>query len=44
MICGSRSLDFEALKKVAYYGKGYHEMQPLIQWFWDIVLNEYNDE
>ena len=30
MICGMKNLDFEALKKVAYYRNGFHEMQPLI--------------
>lgn len=44
MICGTRVLDFGELKKAAYYRNGFHEMMPVVQWFWDIILNEYNDD
>ena len=37
LICGSRILDFEAMKGDTYY-EGYEENDEIISWFWEIAL------
>lgn len=43
MIQGTRTLDFEQLKKVSIYAHGFTPDSELVKWFWDIVIEEYND-
>ena len=43
-LCGEQVLDFEALRKVTRYQEPYNEQTPVIQWFWQILLNEFDDE
>jgi ubiquitin-protein ligase E3 A len=44
LICGTRTLDFNELKSVALYANGFTPDSPMMKWFWDIVLNEWDDE
>ena len=44
LICGQRSLDFNELKKYCIYANGFTPSSPLVNWFWEIVLEEWNDE
>ena len=38
LICGSKTLDFQALKRETRYD-GYDEEDEVVQWFWDIALD-----
>ena len=42
-ICGERKLNFEELRDTAIYANGFTPDCPQMQWFWDIVLNEWDD-
>ncbi len=44
LVCGQRELNFNELKDTVVYGNGFNPDQPMIKWFWDIVLNEWDDE
>ena len=43
-VCGSKDLNFGLLKTVTKYMKPLHPKHELVEWFWDIVLNEFTDE
>lgn len=43
LVCGADDLDFEALKRVTTYDGGFSSESPVIQYFWETVL-EYNEE
>lgn len=44
LICGQRSLDFNELKNYCIYANGFTPTSNLVKWFWEIVLEEWNDE
>ena len=44
LICGQRNLNFNDLKEVALYGNGFTPDCPMMKWFWEIVLEEWDDE
>ena len=44
LVCGQRELNFNELKDTVVYGNGFNPDQPMIKWFWDIVLTEWDDE
>lgn len=44
MICGQRKLDFKDLQEVCRYGNGFTPQHKLIAWFWEIVLQEWDDD
>lgn len=37
IVCGSKKLDFENLRKGARYVDGYTEENPIITWLWEIL-------
>jgi ubiquitin-protein ligase E3 C len=39
-----RGIDIENMAKFTSYGGGYHESQPFIQWFWEILTNFTPDQ
>jgi len=43
LICGQRTLDFNELKKYCIYANGFTPASPMVKWFWEIVLEEWND-
>ena len=43
LICGWKVLDFAAMKRETAYD-GYVGDEEVIEWFWDILLNEFNYE
>lgn len=43
LICGQRTLDFKELKEYCIYANGYTPEDTLIAWFWEIVLDEWDD-
>lgn len=44
LICGQRTLDFKELKQYCIYANGLHPQHQLVKWFWEIVLDEWDDE
>lgn len=44
MIVGSDKLDFEELRISTQYADGYTENSEIVQWFWDIVINQFSKE
>jgi len=42
-VCGERKLNFEELRDTAIYANGFTPDCPMMKWFWDIVLNEWDD-
>jgi hypothetical protein len=44
LICGQRTLDFKELKDCCIYANGFTPDCKLIKWFWEIVLEEWDDE
>ena len=44
LICGQRTLDFNELKKYCIYANGFTPQSPMVKWFWEIMLEEWNDE
>ena len=42
-ICGERKLDFTELREGSRYCNGFTKDCKMMQWFWDIVLNEWDD-
>lgn len=44
MICGQRKLDFKDLRDTAIYANGFTPDCPMMKWFWEIVLDEWDDE
>jgi len=43
-ICGNRTLNFEELRDSAIYANGFTPGCTMMKWFWDILLNEYDDD
>lgn len=43
LICGQRTLDFKELRDYCIYANGYTPESKLIGWFWEIVLDEWDD-
>ena len=43
-VCGSKNLDFKALKRVTRYMKPLKPTDEIIVWFWEIVLEDFSDE
>ncbi|KAF4746057.1 hypothetical protein FOZ62_002276, partial [Perkinsus olseni] len=39
LICGTKELDFEALRSNTIYDDGFTKDSPVIQWFWDALLS-----
>ncbi|GBF93834.1 HECT E3 ubiquitin [Raphidocelis subcapitata] len=37
LVCGGRSLDFDALQGAARYDDGYTAASPVVRWFWEVV-------
>ena len=44
MVCGQQRLNFEDLKNSTVYRSGFTKDHPTIQWFWEIVLEEWDAE
>lgn len=44
LICGQRTLNFAELKDTAIYANGYTPDCIMMKWFWEIVLDEWDDE
>ena len=44
LICGQRELNFEELRDTAIYANGFTPHSPMMKWFWEIVLDEWDDE
>lgn len=44
LICGQRTLDFNELKQYCIYANGFTSKSPVVIWFWEIVLQEWDDE
>lgn len=42
-VCGSKDLNFKLLKTVTRYMKPLSPKHEIVEWFWDIVLNEFTD-
>ncbi|EGZ18712.1 hypothetical protein PHYSODRAFT_498916 [Phytophthora sojae] len=38
------NIDIDDWERHTQYGGGYHPSQPIIQWFWDIVRNDFKPE
>jgi len=43
LICGTRTLNFAELRDHAIYANGFTPDCTMMKWFWDIVLNEWDD-
>ena len=43
LICGQRTLDFRELRQYCHYANGFKPNHQLITWFWEIVLDEWDD-
>lgn len=44
LLSGQQALDFTELKKHTRYGNGFDPKHSQIVWFWEIVLDEWDDE
>ena len=42
-VCGSKILDFKQLQKVTKYIKPLHPDHQIVQWFWEIVYEEFDE-
>lgn len=42
-VCGSKDLNFRLLKTVTKYMKPLHPKHEVVEWFWEIVLNEFSE-
>ena len=42
-VCGERKLNFAELRDTAIYANGFTPDCTMMKWFWDIVLNEWDD-
>ena len=43
-VCGSKELNFKELQKVTKYIKPLHPNHEFVQWFWEIVHDEFDEE
>ena len=44
LICGQRTLNFKELQDTAIYANGFTPDCVMMKWFWEIVLEEWDDE
>jgi hypothetical protein len=44
LICGQRTLNFAELRDSAIYANGFTPNCPQMKWFWEILLEEWDDE
>ena len=44
LVCGSKELDFEQLKKATKYMKPLTKTDKIVDWFWDITIKEFDDD
>ena len=44
LICGQRELNFAELRDSAIYANGFTPNSQMMKWFWQIVLEEWDDE
>lgn len=44
LICGQQKLKFKELEEVCKYGNGFTPQSKCIKWFWQIVLDEWDDD
>ena len=44
LLSGAQALNFDELKQYTRYGNGFNPEHRMIQWFWEIVLEEWDDE
>ena len=44
MLCGQQKLDFTQLKEACRYGNGFTPTSNTVVWFWEVVLEEFDDE
>ena len=44
MLCGQQKLDFSQLREACRYGNGFTPTTKTIVWFWEIVLEEFDDD
>lgn len=44
LVCGQRELNFKELKDTVIYGNGFNPDSPMMKWFWEIVLEEWDDD
>lgn len=42
-VCGSKDLDFKELKRCAKYIQPLHPEHQFVKWFWEIVLDDFDD-
>jgi len=44
LICGQSELNFEELRDHSNYGGGFGPTDPTVKWFWEIILDEMDDD
>ena len=44
LISGQQALNFEELKSTTRYGNGFNPEHRMVAWFWEIIIDEWNDE
>ena len=44
LVCGSQLLDFETLREKAKYRNGYTKDHEIIQWLFEIIINDLTEE
>lgn len=44
LVCGQRELNFKELQDTVIYGHGFTPDCPMMKWFWEIVLDEWDDQ
>jgi len=44
LICGQRTLNFEELRDSAIYANGFTPNCRMMKWFWEILLEEWDDK
>lgn len=42
--CGTNNLDFQSLKRVTKYIQPLHPNHQFVKWFWEIVLDEFDED
>lgn len=42
--CGTNDLDFQSLRRIAKYIQPLHPKHEFVQWFWEIVLEEFTED
>lgn len=43
-VCGERELNFKELRDNAIYANGFRPDSSMMKWFWEIVLDEWDDD